>query len=84
MEIKFEARHILFIILGVLLLGGDIYFFFRTRWFKPVLVISFVIMLLQFFIDFLQENKKQKEVELKFLEFVRALVETVKSGVSIP
>lgn len=37
-----------------------------------------------FFIDFLNENKRQKELELKFLEFVRSLVETVKSGIPVP
>jgi len=84
MEIKFETRHALFIILGILLIIGDLYFFYDTRWFKPLIVISLVIMGLQFFIDFLRENKRQKEIELKFLEFVRALVQTVKSGVSIP
>lgn len=84
MDIKFEAKHILFIVLGIIVLIGDFYFFMGLRWFKPILVISFVIMGLQFFLDFLQENKRQKEIELKFLEFVRALVETVKSGTSVP
>lgn len=84
MEIKFEIRHIIFIILGALAIIGDFYFFMGTRWLKPVFVLALVLMALQFFIDFLQENKKQKGIEVKFLEFVRALMETVKSGVSIP
>lgn len=84
MEIKFEAKHIAFIILGVLVIIGDFYFFWNTRWFKPVLVIGLVLMTINFLIDFFQENKRQKEIEVKFLEFVRALMETVKSGISIP
>ncbi len=39
---------------------------------------------LPFILDFFAEQKRQKEMEEKFLEFVRSLVESVKSGVSIP
>ncbi|MBS3163074.1 type II secretion system F family protein [Candidatus Woesearchaeota archaeon] len=88
MEFKIEIRHILFVILGVLLIIADFYFFYGkedlSRWFKPVLVVAVVLMALQYFLDFFHENKVQKEIEVKFLEFIRALVETVKSGVSIP
>lgn len=84
MEIRIKTRHILFIILGIILLVANIYFFYGTRWFKPVVVLSFCLMGLQFLLDFLNENKRQKEIEVKFLEFVRALVETVRSGISVP
>ncbi len=86
MEIKVKTRHVLFIILGVIILILDFYFFFgiKTRWFKPLIVVALVAAGSQFLIDFLRENKRQKELETKFLEFVRALVQTVKSGVSIP
>ena len=86
MEIKVKTRHVLFIILGVIVLLLDFYFFFgiKTRWFKPLIVVAFVVAGSQFLIDFLRENTRQKELETKFLEFVRALVQTVRSGVSIP
>ncbi len=84
MEYKFQTRHVLFIILGVILIGLDIYFLYGTRWFKPMIVVSLLIAGLQFLIDFLEENKRQKEIEVKFLEFSRALVQTTKSGISIP
>lgn len=84
MEFKIEIRHILFFILGFIVIIGDFYFFMGQRWFRPVLVIALVLMALQYLIDFFHENKVQKEIEIKFLEFVRALVETVKSGISIP
>ncbi len=82
--IKIRMKHILFIILGILLLIANFYFFWETRWFKPLVVVSFVIAGIQFLLDFLNENKRQKEIEVKFLEFVRTLVETVRSGVSVP
>lgn len=56
----------------------------RAWYFNPILVIALVIALFPFLIDFVNENKRQKELEVKFLEFVRSLVETVRSGVSIP
>ena len=64
----------------------DFLLFFRplTRWFNPVLVIGVVIGALPYIIDFLTENKRQKEVEEKFLEFVRNVVGTVGAGVPIP
>jgi len=84
MEIRVKTKHIVFIILGIILLGLNIYLLMGTRWFKPLIVISLVIAGIQFFLDFLNENKRQKEIEVKFLEFVRALVETVRSGISVP
>ena len=49
-----------------------------------MIVVAFVVAGINFLLDFLNENKRQKELELNFLEFVRALVETVRSGVTIP
>lgn len=84
MEIKFQTRHILFIILGIILIIGNFVYFWNTRWFKPTFVISLLIMSIQFLIDYFAENRRQQEIETKFMEFVRALVGTVKSGISIP
>ncbi len=56
----------------------------KEWYFGPILVIGVLIGSITFILDFLEENKRQKELELKFLEFVRSLVETVRSGVSIP
>lgn len=87
MEIKIKARHITGIILGVLILVIDIYFFITegdNRLFRPLIVVAFVVAGVNFLMDFLKENKRQKELELNFLEFVRSLVETVRSGVPIP
>ena len=84
MEYKFETRHWLFIILSVMSIALDLYFLYGTRWFKPVLVLSLLLAGSQFLLDFVKENKRQKEIEVKFLEFTRALVQTTKSGISIP
>src|SRR3989344_1564538 len=84
MEIKIEKRHIAGIIVGVIFLIMDFLLFFDNRFFRPILALGIVAAGIQFFLDFLNENKRQKEIEAKFLEFVRALVETVRSGIPIP
>ena len=87
MEIKIKFRHIAGIVVGFLILVINLFYFFAagdSRWFRPLIVVAFVVAGINFLLDFLNENKRQKELELNFLEFVRALVETVRSGVTIP
>ena len=73
------------IILGLIVILSDFLFFFgKDKVFQIVMAFGLIIGGLQFWIDFLKENSRQKEIEVKFLEFVRSLVETVKSGIPIP
>ena len=81
---KIKIRHIISLIIGLFILILDITFLIGTRWVYTVLIIGLSIAALPFFLDFLKENKKQKEIENMFLEFSRALVESVKSGIPIP
>ena len=62
----------------------DFSLFFKTRWFWSLLLLSFVLGVLPTYLLYLKENKRQKEVETEFLEFIRSLVEGVKSGIPIP
>ena len=86
MKLRFKSEYWIGIILGVLVIVLDFYFLFKpmSRWFKPLLLLGVLIAFFLFFIDFLKENKRQKEIEIKFLEFVRTLVGTVKSGIPLP
>ncbi len=86
MRFKITKKHIIGLIIGITILILDFVFLFRegNRWFRPLIAVAFLISTSQFWLDVLKENKKQREIELKFLEFVRALVETVKSGIPIP
>src|SRR3989344_1988630 len=84
MKLKFKAVYLIGIIAALLLFGADYYLFFGTRWFWSGIVVCLNIAWLQFWIDLVKENKRQKEIELKFLEFVRNLVGSVKSGIAIP
>lgn len=94
MKLKFKKKYFIGISIAVILLIFDIYFFINwtavegkglfSRWFWPMFIIALSIGWSQFWIDFFAEQKRQKEIELKFLEFVKNIVETVRSGVSIP
>ncbi|MBI2670868.1 type II secretion system F family protein [Candidatus Woesearchaeota archaeon] len=84
MEIK--TRHYIALAAGFFIILADFLLFFGkpSRFFEPLIAVGVVVAASQFWIDFLRENNRQKEIEIKFLEFVRALVETVKSGIPIP
>ena len=85
-------RHWAGIGFGSAILLSDLIFFFsfitpfgpKIWYFNPLFVVGSFIIALPFILDFFAEQKRQKEMEEKFLEFVRSLVESVKSGVSIP
>jgi flagellar protein FlaJ len=81
---KFKPVYWMSIFFGILIIAADIYFFWKTRWFWPVVIISLTIMWLHFWIDFFRHLGRQKEIELQFVEFVRSLAESIKSGISIP
>ena len=87
MNLEFKKKYLIGIFLAIVILIVDFYLYFfseRKRLFVPVLIVALTVGWIQFWIDFLKENKRQKEVEEKFLEFIRSLVGVVKSGVSIP
>ncbi len=81
---QFKAAYIVEILISCAAVAGDVYLFWGKRPFWPLAIIILSLGWLHFWIDFFAENKRQKEIELKFVEFVRTLVESVKSGVSIP
>ncbi len=81
---KFKPQYLIGICLGIFLLAVDITLFFGTRWFIGGLVIALSVFWIQFWLDVFKENKRQKDIELQFLEFIRNLTESVKSGISIP
>jgi len=85
---KFKSKYVIGIVAAVFLIALDILFVYNNpslkRWFYAFLVLAISIGWSQFWYDFFKESRRQKDIELKFLEFVRALVGTVKSGISVP
>jgi flagellar protein FlaJ len=80
---KFEKMHGLGIGIGLVVAGGSIFAFRGTTLLYFLLVISVLIMSIPFLLSLLFGQNKQREKEEKFLEFVRDLVETVRSGTPI-
>jgi len=84
MQIEFKKKYFVGIFAGLLLIMLNFYLFFGKRWFWPGIIISITLGWSQFWMDYLKELRRQKEIEFQFVEFVRSLVESVKSGISIP
>src|SRR5574342_249473 len=94
MRLKFQNKYWIGISAALLILILDFLLFFDfwaaeprnpipARLFYPFVIIAITVAWIQFWLDFFQEQNRQKEIEAKFLEFVRNLVGTVKSGIPI-
>ncbi len=87
MALEFKTKYFIGIFVALIIIGVDVYlyyFFEFKRFFLPIIVASLALALSQFWIDLYNETKRQKDIEEKFLEFIRSLVGVVRSGVSIP
>lgn len=84
MELKFKTEYLIGMFIAIVLAILDYWYYWNTRWFYALLVVAISIGWLQFWYDFFKELNRQKELEVKFLEFVRSLVGSVKSGIPIP
>lgn len=84
MKIRFKKEYLIGILVGSFVILFNILYFWKTRWFFAMIILALSISWSQFWMDFFKEQKRQKEIEEKFVELVRTLVGTVKSGISIP
>lgn len=83
MRLKFKLEYLVGILLAVGVVIVDVVYFRGTRWFVALLVLALNVGWAQFWFDYYREIQRQKEIELKFLEFIRALVSSVRSGLPI-
>jgi len=79
-KFHFEGRHKVALGTAVLLLLTDIYLLRSRPLFVPFLAIVVVVAILPHWLDFMRENKRQKEIESHFPDFVRNLSGAIKSG----
>lgn len=78
----FDRKNIVGMILGAVLLVVSL-FFLNTKIFYLIISLALIIAALPFIINIILQSGKEKEIDQKFLEFVRDLVENVKSGTPI-
>jgi len=83
---KFANKKLIGIVAGLIVIALSFVFLsseehIELRYFLIVIVL--VLMVLPFVISYALKSSKQKEKEEKFLEFIRDLVENVKSGTPV-
>lgn len=81
---NFKKVYVVELSIALLAFAGNSYFFWGKPFFWPASIVLLSLGWLHFWINFFAENRRQKDIEMKFVEFARTLVESVKSGVSIP
>ena len=95
MRLKIQKKYWIGISVAFFIILVDFFLFFDfwaakplhpvpARLFYPFIIVAVTVAWSQFWMDFFKEQNRQKEIELKFLEFIRNLVGTVKSGIPIP
>lgn len=82
-KIKFEGRHLISLLLGLGIVFVASVMMKGNFMQMSFIFFGFIIVVLQFFVDYFVEVQRQKEIEDKFPDYVRNLVGAVKSGMPI-
>jgi archaeal flagellar protein FlaJ len=80
---QFKKKYLIGISIAVMILIIDIAVFFGTTWFLPIIVLALSAAWFQVWLDFFIENQRQREIETRFLDFVRNLTGAIKSGMPV-
>jgi len=80
---KLTKKHWVGIIAGLVIIGISSVFFWGQKLFFFLVVLSMIIIAMPFVIGVVLEGGRRKKIERRFLEFIRDLVENVKSGTPI-
>jgi len=83
---KIKLRYVIGIFVGLALIAISYFFLYesQSRWFKPLIAMGLFTIIFQFWMDSINESKRQIELEEKFLEFMRSISDGVKAGIPIP
>ena len=83
MKFTFKRKYILGISIGVFIALIDFLLFFETAYFLPTIIFAISVAWGQMWLDFFIETKRQRDVEEKFVDFVRNLTGAIKSGMPV-
>ena len=81
---KLTKQQITGMVLGIGVLAVDMLFMRGTAWFIPLIAVGLILGLVQVFADYFLEQQKQRELEMRFPDFVRNLVGAIRSGMPAP
>jgi archaeal flagellar protein FlaJ len=80
---KFDNKYLVGIAIGCFVFFVNIAMFKDSKLFVPLIIVSFVVGSFQFWVDFFQEGIRQKEIETRFVDFVRNLSGAIRSGMPV-
>ena len=69
--------------IGTLIIVGSVIFLMQSKFLSFIITLGLIVCVLPFVISVALENSRLKELDSLFLEFVRDLVENVKTGTPI-
>jgi flagellar protein FlaJ len=78
-----KTKYIVPVIIAVIILVVDFIGYRGTKWFVPLIVVAVSVAWFQYWLSFFLENRKQREIEANFPEFVRNLTGSIRSGMPI-
>ena len=79
-KLKFSRKNQIAIGAGIAILLLDFYFFFKSVIFIPLIAVAVTVAWLPLWLGIFAENRRQKELETRFPDFVRNLTGAIKSG----
>jgi archaeal flagellar protein FlaJ len=80
-RIHFDRKFQVFVAVGLVILLADVAFFLHTIFFVPVFAIAVSTAWLPFWLGIFAENRRQKDLESRFPDFVRNLSGAIRSGI---
>src|SRR3989338_4712832 len=79
-KVHLSRKTQIFLAIGAAILILDVIMLRKSAIFVPVLAIALTIAWLPFWLGVFAENRRQKELESRFPDFVRNLTGAIKSG----
>lgn len=84
MRFKLDTTQIVLFMISIVIIIFDFKLFYTSKLFLPLLFIATAVSVLRYVLEFFVENKRQAAIEAMFPEFVRNLVSSIKSGMTVP
>lgn len=78
-----KKSYIIAIAIGIIVLAVDIFAFYKTPWFIPLIIVAVTIAWSQYWVNFFVNLQRQRNIEARFPDFVRYLAGAIRSGMPV-